>query len=205
MSPTASRLAFAVASYLLGAFPTGYLAVRLRSGRDVRSQGSGGTGATNVLRASGWATALPVALVDMLKGAVPAWLALRWFDDPVFAGLAAALAVLGHCYPVSLGFRGGKGVATGAGAMAVLSPLPTAAMLGLFLVLVAAFRFVSLGSILAASAFPILTGLFGRGWTAALVSLPTVLIILVRHAANIRRLLAGREPRLGAGRRREGA
>jgi glycerol-3-phosphate acyltransferase PlsY len=201
MSPVGSRLAFAAASYLLGAFPTGYLAVRLRSGRDVRSQGSGGTGATNVLRASGWATALPVAVIDMLKGAAPAWLALRWLGDPVFAGLAAALAVLGHCYPISLGFRGGKGVATGAGAMAVLAPLPTAAALGLFLAVVAAFRYVSLGSILAAAAFPVFVGIFGRGWTAALVGLPIVLIILVRHAPNIRRLLSGREPKLGSARR----
>lgn len=201
MSPVGSRLAFAAASYLLGAFPTGYLAVRLRSGRDVRSQGSGGTGATNVLRASGWATALPVAMIDMLKGAAPAWLALRWLGDPVFAGLAAALAVLGHCYPISLGFRGGKGVATGAGAMAVLAPLPTAAALGLFLAVVAAFRYVSLGSILAAAAFPVFVGIFGRGWTAALVGLPIVLIILVRHAPNIRRLLSGREPKLGSARR----
>ncbi len=201
MSPVGSRLAFAAASYLLGAFPTGYLAVRLRSGRDVRSQGSGGTGATNVLRASGWATALPVAMIDMLKGAAPAWLALRWLGDPVFAGLAAALAVLGHCYPISLGFRGGKGVATGAGAMAVLAPLPMAAALGLFLAVVAAFRYVSLGSILAAAAFPVFVGIFGRGWTAALVGLPIVMIIFVRHAPNIRRLLSGREPKLGSARR----
>jgi glycerol-3-phosphate acyltransferase PlsY len=85
--------------------------------------------------------------------------------------------------------------------MAVLAPLPTAAALGLFLAVVAAFRYVSLGSILAAAAFPVFVGIFGRGWTAALVGLPIVLIILVRHAPNIRRLLSGREPKLGSARR----
>ncbi len=198
MSPIVSRLVLAAASYLLGAFPTGYVAVRLRSGRDVRSQGSGGTGATNVIRASGWATALVVAFLDILKGAAPAWLALRWFADPVYAALAGSLAVLGHCYPVFIGFRGGKGVAAAAGAMIVLAPLPTAAALGVFLAVTAAFRFVSLGSILAAAAFPAFVGAFGPDRIVALASLPIVLLILLRHAANIRRLLAGQEPKLGA-------
>lgn len=197
MSPTAARLIFAAASYLLGAFPTGYLAVRLRSGRDIRSLGSGATGATNVLRASGWKTALPVALIDLIKGALPAWLALHLFGDPAFAAAAAALAVLGHCFPVFIRFRGGKGVATAAGAMAVLAPPAAAAALGVFLIVVAASRYVSLGSILAAAAFPAFACAFGPRRAAALGSLPIVVLILLRHVPNIRRLLSGREPKLG--------
>ncbi len=199
MSPVAVRLLLAAASYLLGAFPTGYLAVRFRIGRDVRAQGSGGTGATNVLRAGGRGLALAVAVIDMLKGALPAWLALRGLGDPVFAGVAASLAVLGHCYPLYIGFRGGKGVATAGGAMLVLAPLPMAASLGVFLAAVAAFRFVSLGSILAAVLFPAFVLAFGPGPETARGCLPIVMLILLRHAANMGRLLAGREPRLGAG------
>jgi glycerol-3-phosphate acyltransferase PlsY len=197
MIPTAARLTFASASYLLGAFPTGYLAVRLRTRRDIRALGSGATGATNVLRVSGWKSALPVAVADILKGAIPAWLALRLFDDPAFAAQAAFLAVLGHCFPVYIGFRGGKGVAAAAGAMAALAPLAAAAALGVFIAVVAAVRYVSLGSILAAAAFPGFAFLFGPGGTTAVWSLPIVGLILLRHAGNMGRLLAGKEPKLG--------
>jgi glycerol-3-phosphate acyltransferase PlsY len=198
MTPTAARLGFAAASYLLGAFPTGYLLIRSRTRRDIRSLGSGATGATNVLRVAGWRAALPVAVIDLAKGAIPACLALRLFGDPAFSAQAASLAVLGHCYPVYIGFRGGKGVATAAGAMAALAPLPAAASLALFAAVVAATRYVSLGSILAAAAFPGFALLFGVPASIAAWSVPIAVIILVRHAANIRRLLAGRELKLGA-------
>lgn len=198
MSPNAARLAFAAASYLLGAFPTGYLVVKARSRRDIRTLGSGATGATNVLRVGGWRSALPVALVDILKGALPAVLGLHLFDDPAFAAQAASLAVLGHCYPVYIGFRGGKGVATAAGAMAALAPWPAAASLAVFVSAVAVTRYVSLGSLLAAAAFPAWAVLFGASPPAAAWSVAIVLVIFVRHAANIRRLVQGREPKLGA-------
>lgn len=198
MSPSAVRLAFAAASYLLGAFPTGYLAVKARSRLDIRTLGSGATGATNVLRVGGWRSALPVALVDILKGALPAVLALRLFDDPAFAAQAASLAVLGHCFPVYIGFRGGKGVATAAGAMAALAPWPAAACLAVFATAVAVTRYVSLGSLLAAAAFPALALLLGESPPAAGWSVAIVLVIFVRHAGNIRRLLQGREAKLGA-------
>jgi glycerol-3-phosphate acyltransferase PlsY len=197
MTLSVSRLGFAAAAYLLGAFPTGYLLVRARTRSDIRSLGSGATGATNVLRAGGWRAALAVAVIDLLKGAVPAVLALRFFADPAFSAQAASLAVLGHCYPVYIGFRGGKGVATAAGAMAALAPLPAAASLALFAVIVAMTRYVSLGSVLAAAAFPGLALLARVAPAIAVWSVPIVVLILVRHAPNIRRLLAGREAKLG--------
>jgi acyl phosphate:glycerol-3-phosphate acyltransferase len=199
MTPTAARLVFAAAAYLIGAFPTGYLAVRMRARRDIRTLGSGATGATNVLRVSGWKTAVPVAAIDIFKGAIPAWLAMRLFGDPAFAALAAFLAVLGHCFPVYIGFRGGKGVAAAAGAMAALAPFAAAACLGVFLAALAAARYVSLGSILAAIAFPGFAFLFRPERPTAAWSLPIVLLILLRHAGNIGRLLAGTEPKLGTG------
>jgi glycerol-3-phosphate acyltransferase PlsY len=198
MSPITARLAFAAASYLLGSFPTGYLVLRACSRRDIRTLGSGATGATNVLRVSGWKSALPVALVDILKGALPAFLALRFFGDPGFAVQAASLAVLGHCFPVTIGFRGGKGVATAAGAMAALAPWPAAASAVVFAATVAATRYVSLGSLLAAAAFPAFALLLGAPPKTAAWSVAIVLVIVLRHAGNIRRLLQGRESRLGA-------
>ncbi len=148
------KILFAVLSYLLGSVPTGYLLVRLGSKRDVREMGSGSTGATNVLRVKGWKAALPVAVFDVLKGFLPVMLALTWFDDPVFAALCGFLAVLGHCFPFAIGFRGGKGMATSIGAFAAIAWAPCLASLGVFIVVVSLTRFVSLGSILAVVAFP---------------------------------------------------
>lgn len=198
MSPLAARMAFAAASYLLGSFPTGYLAVMAGSRRDIRSLGSGATGATNVLRVGGWKPALFVALVDILKGALPAVLAMRLFGEPGFAAQAASLAVLGHCFPITLGFRGGKGVATAAGAMAALAPWPAVASLAVFAVTIAVTRFVSLGSLLAAAAFPAFARLLGAPPETSAWSLAVVLIIVLRHVGNIRRLIQGHEPKLGA-------
>ncbi len=198
MSPLAARLAFAAASYLVGSFPTGYLVVKAGSRRDIRSLGSGATGATNVLRVGGWKPALFVAFVDIFKGALPAILAICLFGDPGFAAQAAALAVLGHCFPVTLGFRGGKGVATAAGAMAALAPWPAVASLAVFAVTIAVTRFVSLGSLLAAAAFPAFAWLLGAPPKTSAWSMAVVLVIVLRHVGNIRRLIQGREPKLGA-------
>ncbi|MBN1939407.1 MAG: glycerol-3-phosphate 1-O-acyltransferase PlsY [Candidatus Aminicenantes bacterium] len=192
------KILLPVLSYLLGAFPTGYLLVKWTSQKDIRRLGSGATGATNVLRQRGWRAALPVVLIDLAKGALPA-LAGYWISggDSGFAALCGSLAVLGHCYPVYIGFRGGKGVATAAGAMFALAPGPAALCLGVFLIIVAVTRYVSLGSISAAVLFPVF-GFFLRLHRPLLFgSLLLVAVILVRHRSNIARLLSGKERKLG--------
>jgi glycerol-3-phosphate acyltransferase PlsY len=191
------KILLAVLSYLLGSVPTGYLLVRASAKRDVREMGSGSTGATNVLRVRGWKTALPVALFDVLKGFLPVFLALRWFDDPAFAALCGLAAVLGHCFPFAIGFRGGKGMATSLGAFAAIAWAPCLASLGLFVLVISLTRFVSLGSILAALAFPVVYFAGGGPAPAAAVALAIGALVIVRHAANIGRLIRGTERKIG--------
>ena len=191
------RVLFAVLAYLVGSIPSGYLLFRASEKKDIRQFGSRATGATNVLRLKGWKLAVPVALIDILKGFLPAFLALRIFDDPVLAAVAASAAVLGHCFPVYIGFKGGKGVATAAGAMFAIAPL--AALLGLvvFVAVIALTRYVSLGSILAALLFPVFMALLRFPALLIELALPILAVILVRHAGNIGRLLSGTERKFG--------
>lgn len=191
------KILFAALSYLLGSVPTGYILVRLAFKRDVRDMGSGNTGATNVLRVKGWKTALPVAVFDVFKGFLPVFLALRWFDDPAFAALCGLLAVVGHCFPFSIGFRGGKGMATSLGAFAAIAWAPCLASLGLFLLTVGLTRFVSLGSILGALAFPIVLIVGGAPAAVAVLSAGISALVILRHKSNIGRLLKGAERKLG--------
>jgi len=191
------KILFALASYFVGAFPTGYLFFRALEKKDIRRFGSGATGATNVLRLKGWVYALPVALIDIVKGFLPAFLAMKIFGDERLAGVSAGLAVLGHCFPVYIGFKGGKGVATAAGAMFSLDFLPSLCSVGVFVLTVALTRYVSLGSILAAVCFPVFILLLRGPTELILLSLPILLIILIRHRENWRRLLQGKERKLG--------
>jgi len=191
------KILFAVLSYLLGSVPTGYLLVRASAKRDVREMGSGSTGATNVLRVKGWKTALPVALFDVLKGFLPVFLALRWFDDPAFAALCGFAAVLGHCFPFAIGFRGGKGMATSLGAFAAIAWAPCLASLGLFVLVISLTRFVSLGSILAALAFPVVYFAGGGPGPAAAVARASGARGIVRHPTNNGRLVRGTERKIG--------
>jgi glycerol-3-phosphate acyltransferase PlsY len=191
------KIVLAAASYLLGSIPTGYLLVRLSGKRDVREFGSGSTGATNVLRVKGWKIALPVAVFDVLKGFLPVALAAKWFADPVFAALCGFLAVVGHCFPFSIGFRGGKGVATALGAFAAIAWVPCLGSAGLFLIVVGLTRFVSLGSILASLAFPVILLAGGGSPAVAGVALAVAVLIVFQHRGNIRRLIQGVERKLG--------
>ena len=191
------KILFTVLSYLLGSVPTGYLLVRLAGHKDVRDLGSGSTGATNVLRVKGWKTALPVAVFDILKGFLPAFLALKWFGDPAFAALCGLVAVVGHCYPFSIGFRGGKGVATSLGAYAAIALWPCLASLGVFLVAVGLTGYVSLGSILGSIAFPAIVLATGGSWRVVVPSLVIAAVVILRHGGNIVRLINGRERKLG--------
>jgi glycerol-3-phosphate acyltransferase PlsY len=177
--------------------PTGYLLVRLSGKRDVRDFGSGSTGATNVLRVKGWKTALPVAVFDVLKGFLPVYLAARWFGEPVFAALCGLLAVLGHCFPFTIGFRGGKGVATSLGAYAAIAWGPLLGGVGLFLIVVGLTRHVSLASMLASLAIPALIFFGGGPPAVAGVALAISAVIIFQHRGNIARLLRGTERKIG--------
>lgn len=182
-------------AYLLGAIPTSYLAGRL-AGVDLRQVGSKNVGATNLYRAAGLRLALPAGLFDVAKGFVPTLLAppsAPWL--PVAVG-SAALA--GHVFPVYLGFRGGKGVATAAGVVLALAPLALAVSAAVWVAVLASSKFVSLASICGAVAFPIAVRLLepDRVWTFG-VGVAMGLFIIYTHRSNIGRLLAGTERRVG--------
>jgi acyl phosphate:glycerol-3-phosphate acyltransferase len=196
--------AIVVGAYLLGSIPWSYLIVKLAKGRDVRTVGSGNAGATNVMRAAGKAAGAAALLLDCGKGIAAVAAARGLGASPAVVGGAAAAVVIGHVYPVFLGFRGGKGVATASGALGALEPQALAVALVLFVLVVAWKRVISLGSITAATAFPLL--LLGGAWLGWLrppgagpvaASVVIAALILVRHAANLDRLRRGVEPRLG--------
>lgn len=190
-------------AYAAGSVPFSYLLVRWLRQRDVREVGSGNVGATNVLRAAGALPAVAALVLDVAKGAVPVAAARVLGQPDAVQGAAALAAVLGHVYPVFLGFRGGKGVATAAGAFAAISP-PALGATGLLFALALAWRrIVSLASMICAVAFPAAYWLLGDGSGGASPVLLAAagaisLLVLVRHRANLRRLIEGREPTLGS-------
>ncbi len=198
-------LLIAAASYLLGSIPFGYLLVRIFRGEDVRLTGSGNIGATNVSRKSP-ALGVVTLLLDALKGSTAVALAAGFgpMDAPRPYGLmslAALLAVVGHIFPIWLKFRGGKGVATGLGSFLVIAPKAVLLAAGIFFMVVLLFRYVSLGSILSVAAFPILVWRrhdYGNSSTALAFMSMASLLIVTKHHANIRRLLAGTENRFGS-------
>jgi glycerol-3-phosphate acyltransferase PlsY len=153
------RVVVILAAYFLGSIPFGYLIVRIRSGADVRETGSGGTGATNVSRRAGKAAGVVTLVLDAVKGAaavvLASWLLGTHYAINGLVAVAAVVAIVGHCFPLWLGFHGGKGVATGVGSFLVLAPLAVAGAAVLFLLVVVLTRYVSLGSIIAAAAIPV--------------------------------------------------
>jgi acyl phosphate:glycerol-3-phosphate acyltransferase len=188
-------IAFAIA-YLVGSVPFGLLLAKAAGAGDVRLIGSGNIGATNVLRTGRKGLALATLALDMLKGALPVWLGYRYFgpDIAVIAGLGA---VVGHCFPLWLRFRGGKGVATAAGVVAALTPLVALIVVALFVVIVLLTRYVSLASILGAIAAAPMAFWLGHVQAGELY-LALALLIVLKHAGNVRRLLTGREAKFGA-------
>ncbi len=183
--------------YLLGAMPNGYLAGRWLKGIDLRQCGSGSTGATNVLRNVGKGPALVVFLLDVGKGALAVLLAKQvglndWLQ--VLTGLAA---LAGHIWPVWLGWKGGKAVATGLGLFLGLAWSVGLASLGIFLAVISIFRIVSLSSVAAAMALPVLMMATDQNTASITVSVVAMLLVLWRHRSNIERLIAGTEPKIG--------
>lgn len=185
-------------SYLLGSIPFGFILVRIFRGQDVRQTGSGNIGATNVARSSPGLGLLTLVL-DALKGLAAVALARAFFPGRnVLAGIAALFAILGHMFPIWLKFRGGKGVATGLGSFAMLAPKTILVMAGIFVAVVLVFRRVSLGSIMAFAFFPLLAWLLhDYGYAPQVLVLMAIasVLIIAKHHQNIRRLLAGTEPR----------
>lgn len=205
---TSLDIASLAIAYLLGSIPFGFLVVKLTTGSDVRETGSGGTGATNVSRKAGKGAGIATLALDAMKGVAAVLVARAMTGEPgtswIVAG-AAFLAVVGHCFPVWLKFKAGKGVATGLGVFLAIVPWAVLAAFLVFLVLVWRTRFVSLGSIAAAAFIPL--------WTLAmhllvepipnLVPILAALfavaaLIIAKHAENIKRLLAGTENKFGA-------
>ena len=193
-----------IAAYLLGSIPFGYLIVRGVEGADVRESGSGGTGATNVSRRAGKLAGVVTLLLDATKGALAVVLARSFVTDDFginwWVAAAAFIAVFGHCFPVWLNFRGGKGVATGIGVFLSLSPLAVACAAVVFILIVAVTRYVSLGSILATAAFPLfvwLLSVYVRPTTnlapVMTAAIATAALIILMHHANIVRLMKGTE------------
>jgi glycerol-3-phosphate acyltransferase PlsY len=187
-----------VAGYLLGSLSFALLLVRWRTGADIRKEGSGNAGATNVLRAHGKALGLAVALLDVAKGAAAVLLVRLVTADPRYAAAAGFAAILGHVFPLYSGFRGGKGVATAVGAFLVLAPAGTLACLAVFLALVAATRYVSLGSVVAMVLLPPAAGLlFHSPRPVIIAAAATALLIVFKHIENLKRLARGEERKFG--------
>jgi len=198
ISPFALLLVVA-GSYLLGSIPFGYLLVRIFRGEDVRKSGSGNIGATNVSRKSPMLGVLTL-LLDALKGAMAVWLTRLFAPSYTIMALAALIAVIGHMFPLWLGFRGGKGVATALGSFAMITPEAVLIAVGIFIMVVLIFRYVSLGSIIAVASFPLLayeTRSYGNMPAALAFMAIGSLLIIAKHSQNVRRLLAGTENRLG--------
>ena len=198
-----------LAGYLLGSIPFGLIFAKLFGGKDVREHGSGNIGATNVSRAAGPLAGILTLLMDAAKGAAAVWLAARFSDHAsitmIFAGVAT---LLGHCFPVWLKFKGGKGVATALGVYLALCPLAALVAVVLFVLVVVFWRYVSLASLTAAAAMPLLVYfLWAPGHAPPLVitlgTLFAAAIIFYKHDTNLQRLVDGTEPKYSLGKSKD--
>jgi glycerol-3-phosphate acyltransferase PlsY len=201
--------AIPVVAYLLGSIPFGVILARLFGGADVRKAGSGNIGATNVARVVGPLAGVLTLILDAAKGAAAVLLAERLSNDSATWMMIAALAALvGHCYPVWLKFKGGKGVATAAGVFAALCPLACLAAVILFVLVVFFWRYVSLGSISAAAAMPLLIYfLWAPHHAPPLVitigTLAVAVLVIYKHDGNLQRLVEGVEPKLSFSKKKD--
>jgi len=195
-------------AYLAGSVPFAWMLTKLWAGVDIRTVGSGNVGATNVSRVLGRRGFVVVFALDAAKGALPVLFfpALLASDAAAVAAdaervrIACGLAaIVGHMFPVFLMFRGGKGVATGAGVMSALVPLPAACAFGVFVAVLATTRYVSLGSVVASVALAPLSWAFGRPWEVVVLSVVVAALVLFRHRTNLGRIAAGTEPRVFRG------
>ena len=194
---SATEATLIVFAYLLGSVPTGYL-MGAWMGVDVRAAGSGNIGATNVARVIGKRHGILTLIADTAKGLIPVFATLQLGFTPTVAALVGVAAFLGHLYPVFLKFHGGKGVATALGVFLGMSPLATLVSIVVFAAVALTSRIVSLGSMAAALAAPVAFWFFSYPPKVVGLSAFIAAMIIVRHRGNIRRLLAGTEPRFGS-------
>ena len=187
--------------YLFGSFPSGYLAGRIAKGIDIRSLGSGSTGATNVLRHIGKRAAITVFLLDVFKGVISILLAKYFLLNDSWQVAIGLSTLIGHIWPVWLNWKGGKAVATGLGIFLGLSWQVGLATLGVFIIMITLFRIVSLASVSASLALPLIMFLSFSSSNISLpfliVSLLAMILVIWRHRENIVRLIRGKEPRIG--------
>jgi glycerol-3-phosphate acyltransferase PlsY len=204
-------LALLLVSYLLGSIPFGVILAKFLGGADVRKAGSGNIGATNVARVAGPAAGVLTLLLDAAKGWFAVWLAARVVHGETgFVVAAGFFALLGHCFPLWLRFRGGKGVATAAGAFAALCPEAMIAALILFALVVWFWRYVSLGSLAAAATIPLFVYFlwaphFAPPNVVTLGSLAISAVVIFQHRGNIGRLVRGEEPKFSLSKKRDEA
>lgn len=197
--PTLWLTAYLAGSYLVGAIPWGLILARLAAGVNVRQVGSGNIGATNVLRSVGKSMAVLTLLLDVAKAAAPTWLGLYWGEDVTVAAAGGLAALIGHCFPVYLGFKGGKGVACALGMFVVLSPLTVLVGVVVFVAAVLITKIVSIGSLAGVlTAVPMLAWLERNPALTAIIAVAAGVIFL-QHRANLVRLIRGEEHRLGRG------
>lgn len=220
--PSSDFAIIIVVSYFLGSIPFGYLLVKTFTGADVRAQGSGNIGATNVARTGKKGLAIATLVLDALKGWLAVWIAQKYFEHQfgapsgwtyyrlqpstadswmLLSAVAALFAVIGHMYPLWLKFKGGKGVATALGVYLALAPKAVLVPMIVFFVVFALTRYVSLGSILSAMSFPVAFWFLYRAQAtpAVLVLISAICALIVwKHADNIRRLASGTENKFGA-------
>lgn len=195
-----------LAAYLLGSLNFGVIVSHLRYRDDIRRHGSGNAGTTNALRTYGKGAAAAVLVGDFLKGTAAVWLGCALTGQLLGGWLASLLVVLGHMFPVFFGFRGGKGVATAAGAILLLNPYILLGLLAVFVLIIACTRYVSLASVVVAGLFPVLTLAYGLAVKMAPQGIAVTAgfalaaggLVIWKHRTNIQRLRAGTESRLGA-------
>ena len=183
-------------AYLIGSVPFGYLIVRGKIGADIRQTGSGGTGATNVSRRAGKAAGVVTLVLDALKGGAAVVIAEMLTRSDWMVAAAAVAVIVGHIFPVWLGFRGGKGVATGAGVFLVLAPVAVLCAGVVFLAIVVATRYVSLGSTVGAAMIPVFVWLMSDSRPLLIAAVLGALLIVFAHRGNIGRLARGNEAQI---------
>ncbi len=190
---------FTAVAYLLGSIPTGIIMSRIFGGTDPRKVGSGNIGATNVGRSAGRLAGILTLVGDALKGGVPAYLAARYGLGPLAVSLVGGAAFAGHLFPVFLGFKGGKGVATALGVMLAIAPFAALLSACVFVALVAIKRYVSLGSIVAAAFLPVFLSLVPDGREYVPLAVFISALVVLKHKENIKRLIDGTENRVFKG------
>jgi acyl phosphate:glycerol-3-phosphate acyltransferase len=184
-----------IIGYFIGAIPFGYIAGKLR-GIDIRKEGSGNIGSTNVSRILGKRTGIIVQVLDIAKGIVPVALGQLWNLDPVWIVAAGIITICGHNWTIFLGFKGGKGVNTSLGVALGIMPIPAIICFAVWIAVVSIWKYISLGSIAAAITFPILAFIFPYPNISRILTIIVALFIIIRHKSNIERLLKGEEPKI---------